>query len=180
MSSQKNAIVMGSIFFVFRLAFCVVSAVALLTNGTIDWHIVWPIAFGIGAFTDLFLVFWSMEEEYWCHLVLVFFPSYCRWISVLHRNPTCCNESCAGNRGWKREAVFQMRPRNTISEILTIWKPKNTFIMLLCYSLIKHIVSKWILIIPFPFHFYSRLCVNALDRYLQFRLRKMEKYIGYF
>ena len=84
---------------------------------------------------------WSIEEEYWCHLLLVFCPTYCRWNSVLHCNPTCCNESCAGNKGWKRESSNNS-PRNTMTEILTIWKPKNylknTFIILLCYSLIMN------------------------------------------
>ena len=63
MSSQKNAIVMGSIFFVFSLAFCVISEVVLLTNDRIDWTIVWSIAFGIGAFTNLFLVFGAWKKN---------------------------------------------------------------------------------------------------------------------
>ena len=71
---------MGSIFFVLRLAFCVLLAVVFLTSNTNDWKgtyfefvppIVWSIAFGIGAFTDLFLILGAWKNNacaiyVWC------------------------------------------------------------------------------------------------------------------
>ena len=85
MSSQNNAIVTGSIFFVLRLAFCVILAVVFLTTDPNNWKgtyfefippIVWSIAFGIGAFTDLFLVLGAWKKNigaiyFWCFAQLI-------------------------------------------------------------------------------------------------------------
>ena len=68
MSSRKNAIVTGSIFFVLRLVFF---ALVVMYFGT-DWTgTLLAIAFGIGAFTDLFLILGAWKNNacaiyVWC------------------------------------------------------------------------------------------------------------------
>ena len=66
MSAQKNAIVTGSIFFALRLVFCVLFAVMFLTTGSnfeFSPPIVFAITFGIGAFTDLFLILGASKKN---------------------------------------------------------------------------------------------------------------------
>ena len=73
MSSRKNAIVTGSIFFVLRLVFF---ALVVMYFGT-DWTgTLLAIAFGIGAFTDLFLVLGAWKKNigaiyFWCFAQLI-------------------------------------------------------------------------------------------------------------
>ena len=85
MSAQKNAIVTGSIFFALRLVFCVILAVVSFKTNSNDWKgtyfefvppIVLAIAFGIGAFTDLFLVLGAWKKNigaihFWCFAQLI-------------------------------------------------------------------------------------------------------------
>ena len=76
MSSRKNAIVTGSIFFVLRLVFCTLLVLYLNRDDANKFVIDWTgtlcaIAFGIGAFTDLFLILGAWKNNacaiyVWC------------------------------------------------------------------------------------------------------------------
>ena len=76
MSSRKNAIVTGSIFFVLRLVFFTLAVVYLNRDDANKFEIDWTgtlfaIAFGIGAFTDLFLILGAWKKNtcaiyVWC------------------------------------------------------------------------------------------------------------------
>jgi hypothetical protein len=82
MSSRKNAVVTGSIFFVLRLLFCALVVVHLNRSDANGFEIDWTgticaIAFGIGAFTDLFLIFGAWKKNscaiyVWC-IAQIFF-----------------------------------------------------------------------------------------------------------
>ena len=76
MSFRKNAIVTGSIFFVLRLVFCTLLVVYLNRDDANKFEIDWKgtlcaTAFGIGAFTDLFLILGAWKKNacaiyVWC------------------------------------------------------------------------------------------------------------------
>ena len=76
MSFRKNAIVTGSIFFVLRLVFCTLLVVYLNRDNANKFEIDWTgtlcaTAFGIGAFTDLFLILGAWKKNacaiyVWC------------------------------------------------------------------------------------------------------------------
>ena len=85
MSAQERAIITGSIFFVLRLLLCILLVVISFTADSNDWKgtnfefmppIVWAILIGIGAFTDLFLVFGAWKKNicaihFWCFAQII-------------------------------------------------------------------------------------------------------------
>ena len=85
MSSQKKAIITGSIFFVLRLLLCIVLAVICFTSDANDWKgtnfefippFVWAILIGFGAFSDLFLVLGAWKKNigaiyFWCFAQII-------------------------------------------------------------------------------------------------------------
>ena len=85
MSSQTTAIVTGSIFFVVRLLMCIALVVMSFIFDENDEKgpifemmppIVWAIAFGIGAFTDLFLILGAWTKNtcaiyFWCFAQII-------------------------------------------------------------------------------------------------------------